>query len=124
MLALCREHVLRSRQEPGCLSHAVQVDIENPRRLVFTEEWADLQALREHFKVAARVAFVKALVTLAAEAPSIKVLAANEIELDAESQYCDSDDRPIPDTMCNEPGWRLRGRRILDFHKPFPSSSK
>ncbi len=85
MLALCREHVVRSRKEPGCLSHAAHVDAENPQRLVFIEEWTDPQALREHFKVPASVAFVKALVALAAEAPIIKIFAANEIELEAES---------------------------------------
>ncbi|MGY3445958.1 putative quinol monooxygenase [Bradyrhizobium sp. USDA 4473] len=34
-------HVHRSRTEPGCISHAVHVDCENPLRLVFFEQWAD-----------------------------------------------------------------------------------
>ena len=29
------DHVYRSRAEPGCLTHSVQVDCENPLRLVF-----------------------------------------------------------------------------------------
>ena len=37
---LSLEHVHRSRTEPGCISHAVHVDCENPRRLVFFEQWA------------------------------------------------------------------------------------
>jgi quinol monooxygenase YgiN len=35
---LSLEHVRRSRTEPGCISHAVQVDYENPLRLVFFEQ--------------------------------------------------------------------------------------
>ena len=31
---LALEHVRRSRAEPGCLSHAVHVDCENPLRLL------------------------------------------------------------------------------------------
>lgn len=34
---LSLEHVHRSRTEPGCISHAVHVDCENPVRLVFVE---------------------------------------------------------------------------------------
>ena len=34
---LSLEHVHRSRKEPGCISHAVHVDCENPVRLVFIE---------------------------------------------------------------------------------------
>ena len=42
---LSLEHVHRSRTEPGCISHAVHVDCENPLRLVFFEQWADRAAL-------------------------------------------------------------------------------
>jgi len=42
-------HVHRSRTEPGCISHSVNIDCENPLRLVFFEEWRDLPALQEHF---------------------------------------------------------------------------
>ena len=45
LLALSLEHVRRSRTEPGCLSHAVHSDVEDPLRLVFVEEWADRAAL-------------------------------------------------------------------------------
>ncbi len=49
---LSLEHVHRSRNEPGCISHAVHVDCENPLRLVFIEQWADRAALLAHFAVA------------------------------------------------------------------------
>jgi len=39
LLALSVEHVRRSRGEPGCVSHAVHRDVEDPLRLVFFEQW-------------------------------------------------------------------------------------
>jgi len=66
-LALSLEHVRRSRTEPGCLSHAVHRDVENPSRLVFVEEWADRAAIAAHFAVPASRAFAKALGTFAAK---------------------------------------------------------
>ena len=50
---LSLEHVHRSRTEPGCISHAVHIDCENPLRLVFIEQWADRAALLAHFAVPA-----------------------------------------------------------------------
>ncbi len=60
-------HVRRSRTEPGCISHAVHRDVENPLRLVFAEQWADKAALAAHFAVPASAEFVKAIRELAAE---------------------------------------------------------
>jgi quinol monooxygenase YgiN len=54
-------HVHRSRKEPGCISHAVHVDCEEPLRLVFFEQWADRAALLAHFAVPASRQFVSAL---------------------------------------------------------------
>ncbi|MGP1684134.1 MAG: SDR family NAD(P)-dependent oxidoreductase [Giesbergeria sp.] len=56
---LALAHVLRSRQEPGCLSHEVSRDLENPRRLLFVERWADMAALQAHFQVPASRAFAR-----------------------------------------------------------------
>jgi quinol monooxygenase YgiN len=75
-LALSQQHVARSREEPGCIAHAVHTDTENPLRLVFVEQWADRPALDEHFKVPASRAFVKALSVLAAAPPSIAIYEA------------------------------------------------
>jgi quinol monooxygenase YgiN len=61
----CLEHVRRSRTEPGCISHAVAADCENPLRLVFFEEWTDRAALEQHFAVPAVRAFVKSLASFA-----------------------------------------------------------
>jgi quinol monooxygenase YgiN len=65
---VCRlslEHVQRSRNEPGCISHAVHVDCEDPLRLVFVEQWADRRSLMAHFAVPASREFVWALQPLA-----------------------------------------------------------
>jgi quinol monooxygenase YgiN len=75
--ALSLEHVRRSRSEPGCLSHAVHIDVENPLRLVFLETWADRLAIAAHFALPESLAFVKAVTPLAAEPPVIQVYDAN-----------------------------------------------
>jgi len=70
---LSLEHVHRSRHEPGCISHAVHVDCENPLRLVFIEQWADRAVLLAHFAVPASRDFVGALQPLAANATTIEL---------------------------------------------------
>ena len=79
-LMLSLEHVRRSRQEPGCISHAVHRDAENPLRLVFVEEWSDMTALSAHFAVPASRAFAKAMGGLASEPPTINIYEATRVE--------------------------------------------
>jgi quinol monooxygenase YgiN len=78
--ALSLEHVHRSRGEPGCISHAVHVDCENPLRLVFVEQWRDREALLAHFAVPASRDFVRALQPLAAAASTIELYDASRLE--------------------------------------------
>src|SRR4051812_43474786 len=59
LIRVSLEHVHRSRAEPGCISHAVHRDAENPNRLVFLERWADRDAILAHFAVPESNAFVK-----------------------------------------------------------------
>lgn len=80
ILRLSLEHVHRSRSEPGCLSHAVHIDYENPLRLVFVERWADRDALLAHFAVPASREFVKALQPLAAATTTIEIYDARQLE--------------------------------------------
>jgi len=80
ILRLSLEHVHRSRSEPGCLSHAVHIDCENPLRLVFVERWADRDALLAHFAVSASREFVKALQPLAAATTTIEIYDARQLE--------------------------------------------
>src|ERR1700747_1057992 len=70
---LSLEHVHRSRAEPGCISHAVHIDCENPLRLVFVEQWADRAVLAAHFAVPASRDFVGALGPLVAGNPDIQI---------------------------------------------------
>ncbi|PZS36506.1 MAG: antibiotic biosynthesis monooxygenase [Pseudonocardiales bacterium] len=58
LIAASLAHVRRSRTEPGCLSHDVARDPENPNRLLFTERWADRADLERHFEVPASREFV------------------------------------------------------------------
>ncbi len=77
---LSLEHVHRSRKEPGCISHAVHVDCENPMRLVFLEQWSDRAALLAHFAVPASRDFVRALQPLADAATTIELYDATRLE--------------------------------------------
>ena len=77
---LSLEHVHRSRTELGCISHAVNVDCENPLRLVFFEQWADRAALLTHFAVPASRNFVRALQSLAAAATTIEIYDATKVD--------------------------------------------
>lgn len=81
---LAREHVQRSRQEPGCISHAVQVDLDEPLRLVFVERWADWDALRAHFRVPASAAFARDMARLGATPPEMTVYEATPSPLPAQ----------------------------------------
>lgn len=75
-LAESLKHVARSRTEPGCVSHAVYRDVENPLRLVFVEEWSDTAALAAHFAVPGSAEFVKAVRRIAAAPPEIRIFEA------------------------------------------------
>ena len=77
---LSLEHVHRSRTEPGCISHAVHVDCENPLRLVFIEQWVDRAVLAAYFVVPASRNFVRALGALAAGPPTIEIYEAARLE--------------------------------------------
>jgi len=78
---LAREHVQRSRREPGCLSYDVHVDLDNPLRLVFVERWADGAALQAHFRVPESVAFARDMARLGAAPPEMAVHEATVLPL-------------------------------------------
>jgi len=81
VLELSLEHVRRSRTEPGCLLHSVHRDVENPFRLVFLEHWADVDALRTHFRVPASGTFVTQAGALAATPPEMAIYDARPASL-------------------------------------------
>jgi len=71
------DHVRRSRTEPGCISHAVHVDCEDPLRLVFFECWQDMATLKEHFRQPGSAEFMAAVRSLAASSEPIAMYEAN-----------------------------------------------
>ncbi len=77
---LSLEHVHRSRAEPGCMSHSVLIDPENPLRYEFIERWTDRAALRAHFGVPASRAFVLALRALVSEATTMEIYEASKLD--------------------------------------------
>jgi quinol monooxygenase YgiN len=72
-LAAGRQHTQRSRSEPGCLSHELSVDVENPHRLVFVERWADQAAIDAHFRVPEARQYAARARELAAEPPELHI---------------------------------------------------
>jgi quinol monooxygenase YgiN len=77
---LSLEHVHRSRKEPGCISHTVHVDCENPLRLMFFEQWADRIALQAHFAVPASGETVRALRSLSSAPATLEIYDATRLE--------------------------------------------
>ncbi len=76
LLKLSIQHVHRSREEPGCISHNVSIDAENGNRLNFFEEWADMPALQQHFSVPASRDFAARIRELASSAPELRMFEA------------------------------------------------
>jgi len=78
LLEAALAHVARSRLEPGCLTHSVHIDAEDPLRLFFYEEWADRAALDTHFEQPGSGALMAAVRELAASSTRIKILPVAE----------------------------------------------
>ncbi len=71
-------HVARSRTEPGCISHAVHIDCENPRRLVFLEQWADKASLEAHFTTSGSQTFMVDVFVLAATHSGVQMYSVQD----------------------------------------------
>lgn len=78
MLRVSTEHVHRSRQESGCISHHVSIDADDPLTLHFTERWESIEALKAHFRVPESRAMWKRLQELAAHAGAMHLYEAVE----------------------------------------------
>lgn len=81
MQRLSVEHVLRSRAEPGCISHEVSRDVQQPRRFVFVERWTDMAALQVHFRVEASRQFAKSMAQLSEGRPEMAIYQAEAINV-------------------------------------------
>ena len=80
ILRVSREHVHRSRKEPGCISHDVSVDAEDPLTLHFIERWTDEASLKTHFRVPESRAMWKRLQALAADSGAMHLYESSEIK--------------------------------------------
>jgi len=79
VLTLSREHVTRSRAEPGCLEHGVAIDADDPMRLVFFERWADKDAIGTHLRVPASREFGKRVAGLVDQSPTLNMFEASAL---------------------------------------------
>jgi len=80
VLRLSREHILRSRAEPGCIEHGMASDVDDPLRLVFFERWADLAAITTHLQLPASREFGKRVAPLVDQPPTLNLYDASEIK--------------------------------------------
>ena len=78
MRRISLEHVRRSRAEPGCITHGVYTDCENPFRLHFFERWEDAASLKAHFGVPESRAFARRLRELASDPGDMAVYEAEK----------------------------------------------
>lgn len=78
---LAVEHVLRSRSEPGCVSHEVSRDLQQPLRFVFVERWSDMAALQAHFRVDASRKFAQAMAELCDGSPQMAIYQAEAVRM-------------------------------------------
>jgi len=79
IIALCIEHSVRSRAEPGCVSHHIHADCEDPARLLYHEEWQDKAAVAAHFAVPESGNFVKRLTALVGTRPAMQIYRAEAV---------------------------------------------
>lgn len=82
IVALCIEHSVRSRAEPGCISHHIHADCEDPARLFFHEIWQDEAAVAAHFAVPESQEFVGRLTALLGERPKIQIYRAAAVSME------------------------------------------
>ena len=81
LAALGVAHSQRSRAEPGCVSHNIHADVENPLRLFFYEQWADRDALAAHFKVPESIEFVRSIRRMGASTAGAQIFEATPTKL-------------------------------------------
>lgn len=79
IISLCEAHCARSRAEPGCISHHIHADCEDPSRLFFHEKWQDAEAVVTHFAVPESREFVNQLVALVGHRPDMQIYRAQAI---------------------------------------------
>lgn len=79
-IRICHEHSVRSRKEPGCISHDCSVDIEDTNLVRFIEHWADMDAVQAHFAVPEAQNMVAELSEMKAEPFVIRIFSAETLD--------------------------------------------
>lgn len=82
-LKVSQEHVVRSRSEPGYISHVVSVNAEAANQLVFFEQWENLASFKFHFVVPESRTFATAISKLASAPPEISIFESAEVKFGA-----------------------------------------
>ena len=76
LIRILQEH---SRKEPGCISHHVSIDADDPLTLHFTERWESMEALKAHFRVPESRAMWRRVQELAADPGAMHIYSAEQI---------------------------------------------
>ena len=79
-IALGLDHSKRSRAEPGCISHDCYIAADNPNRMHFFEQWADMEAVGLHFAMPDSNEFIRAISDLAASKPETAIYSAEAMQ--------------------------------------------
>jgi quinol monooxygenase YgiN len=78
-LAQSLTHTHRTRLEDGCLLFSVNIDAENPLRMVFIECWRDMPALRVHLKLYECKLFAASISELAESVAPLTIYEAQQL---------------------------------------------
>ncbi len=62
-----------SRKEPGCLTYAFSIDVNNPTMVRIFERWESSEALKAHFKMPHMAAFGEAVGKIQPKSIDLKV---------------------------------------------------
>lgn len=79
-IRLCNEHSVRSRKEPGCISHDCSVDIENGNLVRFIEHWESMEAVQQHFTIPEALAMVEKFQAMKAAPFVIRLFNSEELD--------------------------------------------
>ncbi|MFY8041939.1 MAG: putative quinol monooxygenase [Rhodoferax sp.] len=79
-LKVSQAHVMRSRAEPGCISHGVSISAEQAEQLVFVEQWDSLADLKAHFAVPESRKFAAAISQLASTPPEMTIFESSPVK--------------------------------------------
>jgi quinol monooxygenase YgiN len=72
LIEVAQKVAAASREDAGCISYRVFEDTEQPNHFVFVEEWADEDALQQHFRTPHIAEFMQAIPGTIVAPPDVK----------------------------------------------------